>query len=230
MNEEKNKTKKFLKSFGRIFDVRMLPLDFAKFFFLISMIFLRHNVVDVKGEKYGHHIKGAAVFAPNHSGFFDPLSIVTVFWYRRVYFLASETVMSRGLRNILMKGLLCIKIDRKISDIEALHKVNDVLTKGFPVTVFPQGHIEKASNGIKNIRGGAVLMAVQAGVPIIPMYTEKRDKFFQKKVFVIGNPIEPNLYIKGRFPSMENIDTITEMLELSLEECRNTHMRMKGVC
>ena len=225
---ETKKSESFVSKLKRIFDIRLFPMDLARFFLLSLPLFFRGKKVNIKGEKYRPDYHGGAIFAPNHTSFSDPIAIVSTFWYRRVFFLASEAAMSGAVKTVLFKGLGCIRVDRNISDIEAIHKVRNMLSDGRLVTVFPQGHIERESSKLGKLKSGAVLMALQSGVPIIPMYSVKRRHFYERRLFVIGDAIDPREYIKGRFPSMENIETVTAVLEEKMEECRAVFRKMKG--
>ena len=227
MDEKKN-DKGFFKKLGNIFDIRLLPMDLGRLTCFFWPIGFRIKKVDQNGAKYKGIIKGSAVIAPNHTSFLDPFAVGSCFWYRRMFFLTGEVVMTGRIRTLLLKGMGCIKVDRGISDIEAIHKVRKVLNGSHVTTVFPQGGLKDVSEGVGELKSGAVLIALQNKTPIVPVYSEKTRKVLERRIFVIGEPIDPALYVKGRFPSMDDIGKVTEALKESMDKCRDTFLKMKG--
>lgn len=214
--------------FKRVFDIRLFPMDVARIVNFFVLLVLRIKKVDTEGRRYKGSPRGAAVLAANHIGFSDPHAIYACFPFRRVFCLTAEIAMGGKVRSFFMTGAGCIKVDRNISDIEAVHKVKRVLSGGRLLIIFPQGGLSDPSLGIGELKSGAVLMALQAKVPIIPMYSEKRERFYSRKLFVIGDAIDPSEHIKGRFPSMSEIELVTDILSEKMEECRETYLKLKG--
>ena len=139
-------------------------------------------------------------------------------WYRRMFFLAAEAVMTGKLRTWLLKGVGAIKIDRNATDIEAIRKSVDVLKNGYTLAVFPQGGIFHGDQ-ITSLKSGAALMALQAGVPIIPMYICPRKHWYSRRVVIIGNTVDPKNYVKNKIPSAKDIEHISQILMEEMNHC-----------
>ena len=197
---------------------RLLPMDLARIVCTPLLIWYRMKRLNPDGTKYTGHIRGGAIIAANHTSFSDPFLVGVSVWYRRLYFLAAETVMQGKLRTWLLKGVGAIKIDRKSTDIEAIRRSVEVLKKGHLLAVFPQGGIA-GNEQIKTVKSGAVLIALQAGVPIIPMHICPKKSWYSRRVVIVGNPVDPKSYIKNKFPSTADIEKVTQVLMEEMNHC-----------
>ena len=197
----------------------------CRLFYMIFNIAYRPKRVDINGEKYRDKIKDGSVFVVNHGGFGDPVALGVCFFYRRVHFLTAEVIMKKKFIGTLLKGMGCIKIDRNISDIEAIKKCVLVLKKGKRLVLFPQGGIDR-SGGIEEIKSGAVLIALQAGVPIVPLFTLKREHWYQRRLYVIGNDINCKDFCSKKIPSMNDINNISNEIKDQLEKLKATYERI----
>lgn len=197
-------------------------MDFGRLVCNIFKLGYRAKKLDSKGNKYKKRIKGGAVMVSNHIDMLDPLALISTFLYRRIFFYASEVVMGRGLSSTLMRGMGCIKIDRNIADVEAIRTGCEIVKGGHILAIFAQGQIQKSGN-FETFKAGGVLLAIKAGVPIIPVYLSQREHWWQRKIVVIGEPFDCKERCKKKFPSMTDIDNLTEEL---LCEMKN----LKAVC
>lgn len=206
---------------------RFLPMDMGRLVCGVLPLCYRTKRINVNGEKIKKHLKGAAVIVSFHTGFSDPFILGNCFWYRRLFFLAAKEVMKNRFVEALLKGMGCIKIDRNASDIEAIKKSVSVLKDGKLLGVFPEGGIHRAKQSDK-IKSGAVLIAMQAGVPIIPVYTEKRKNILKRQLMVIGESFDCRDYCTKRFPSVADMADISEKLLIKMEECKKAYEKYNG--
>ena len=202
----------------RLFDFRRLPMDVARLVCLPLIPLFRMKRLTPDGEKYKGRIRGGAILAANHTSFTDPFLLGVAVWYRRLFFLAAEVVMKGKLRKVLLKGVGAIEIDRYGTDIEAARKSVDVLKKGYLLAVFPQGGIAHEEQ-VKSLKGGVVLFALQAGVPIVPMHVVPRKHWYSRRVVVIGECLDPKAYVEKKIPSTADIDRISQKLLEEMNRC-----------
>ena len=196
-------------------DLRKLPTDTARLLYILLLPYYRLRRLTPAGEKYKGRLRGGAVIAANHVGFADPFVMGAAFWYRRMYWLAAETVMGGKLRSRLLKAAGAIKIDRQIADIEAIRKATGVLKEGQLLGIFPEGGIQNGGD-IQSVKTGCVLLAVQAGVPIIPMHIVPRKRWYHRRTVIIGDPIEPKNYFTKKFPTTADMDRVAEVVMAEL--------------
>lgn len=220
--ELKSLAEKEKKPTHPLFSFKYIPMDMARLVCSVLVPILRIKKRTPEGEKYTERIKGGAIIAANHTSFADPFVVGVSMWYRRLYFLVAEVVMKGKLRPILLKGVGAIEIDRNATDIEAINKSVQKLKEGFLLTVFPQGEIHRADD-IDAIKSGAVLMAIRAGVPIIPMHILPRKKWYNMRTVVIGNTIDPKQFCAKKFPSTLDIKNISDALIEELCRCKSAN-------
>lgn len=204
------------------FTFQLLAMDVARIVCIPLIAILRIKRYTPEGKKYSKKLVGGAIIAANHTAFIDPFVVGVTFWQRRLYFLAAEVVMQGKLRSFLLKGVGAIKIDRNSTDIEAIKKSIGVLKEGHPLLVFPQGGITK-DDDVENIKSGAVLIALQAGVPIVPMHILPRSAWYKSRTVIIGNEINPQKFCTKKIPSTADINNITQALAEELDRCKNAN-------
>ena len=204
---------------AKLFDLRLFPMDLARVLFSPLPLLYRVKLLTPTGEKYRHKIRGGAMVAGNHYDFYDPVVMFVAFWYRRVFFLAGELTMVQPVKRILLKGMGAIRIDRNIADMEATREAVRRMKEGHVLSIFPQGKLTKTEE-ITSIKSGAVLMALQAGVPIYPMYIFQREKWYKPRVAVIGDPIYPQELCTKKIPTTGDIQKISDILMKEMNNCR----------
>ena len=212
------------KAQHRLFDLRHIPMDMARLVCSVLVPIMRIKKVTPDGKKYTAKIKGGAIIAANHTSFADPFIVGISFWYRRLHFLVAEVVMKGKLRSLLISGVGGIRIDRNAADIEAINKSVSKLKEGFLLAIFPQGGIQKEDN-VDTIKSGAVLMALRAGVPIVPMHIMSRPRWYNRRTVVIGQTINPTDYCSKKMPSTADIKNITDALLAELNRCKSANCK-----
>lgn len=203
---------------AKLFDIRHFPMDCARLMLMVLPLVYRVRAFTPTGEKYRKKIRGGAIIAANHNGFLDPVVLFVTFWYRRFFFLAGELVMDGSLKSKLMAGCGAIRIDRNIADMEAIRRCVGIMKEGHVLGVFPQGQITRTQE-VSTLKHGAVLMALQAGVPIIPMYIKPRSKWYKAREVVIGDPIHPSELCTKKIPSTADIQKISDILAAEMNRC-----------
>ncbi len=206
------------KKKAKLFDIRLFPMDMARIVCAALPLVFRLHKITPEGKPYKEKLKGGAILVANHTSFADPFLVATSFWYRRVFFLVAEIVMKGKLRSLLLRGVGSIKIERSVADIEAIKRSVSVLKEGRVLVVFPQGGIVQGAE-VETIKSGAVLMAIQAGVPIIPMHICARPRWYNRRSVIIGNTINPAEIITKKFPSTADIAIVSDMVMAEMNRC-----------
>lgn len=115
---------------------------------------------------------GGAVLASNHVSYFD-FMFVGYMAHRRgrrlVRFMAKQAVFRHPISGPLMRGMRHIAVDRA-AGADAYRNAVDALRAGELVGVFPESTISR-SFVPRPMKSGAARMALEAGVPLIPVVT-----------------------------------------------------------
>jgi 1-acyl-sn-glycerol-3-phosphate acyltransferase len=159
--------------------------------------------LDVQG---GEHIPttGGAVLACTHVSYLDFVfcGLAGLPAKRKTRFMAKQQVFANRIAGPLMRGMHHIPVDRTAGQASYQAAVA-ALRAGEVVGVFPEATISQSFT-VKQIKTGAVRMAEEAGVPIIPvtvwgsqrLWTKGRPKnLTQRHVPVlirVGEPFQPS--------------------------------------
>ncbi|MGB3441276.1 MAG: lysophospholipid acyltransferase family protein [Actinophytocola sp.] len=164
------------------------------------------RVLDMKLEVRGAEYipaSGGAVLACTHVSYLDFIfcGLAGLPSGRKTRFMAKEQIFTNRIAGPLMRGMRHIPVDRSAglaSYREAVAKLGD----GEVVGVFPEATISRSFT-VKPIKSGAIRMAMEAGVPVIPMtvwgsqrlWTKGRPKdLTQRHVPILiraGEPFQP---------------------------------------
>jgi 1-acyl-sn-glycerol-3-phosphate acyltransferase len=113
---------------------------------------------------------GGAVLASNHVSYFDFMFVGLTGWRggkRLVRFMAKDAVFRPRVSGPLMRGMHHIPVDRAAGAAAYRHAVR-ALRSGELVGVFPESTISR-SYVPRALKSGAARMAIEAGVPLIPV-------------------------------------------------------------
>ena len=134
--------------------------------------------------------EGACIICPNHISNWDPVLLV-VCTKRQVRMMSKEELFKSKFLSIIAKIFDVFPVKRGTGDIDAIKKSLKVLKGGNILALYPEGTRNGMEKGIKP-KNGAVLIALKAGVPIIPAATQGDYKVFRKVRLIYGKPIYYN--------------------------------------
>ena len=115
-------------------------------------------------------VSGGAVLAITHFGYLDFALVEWVTWLhnrRHIRFMAKKGAFDQPVIGRLMRGMKHISVDME-SGGEAYAQAVEALGAGELLGVFPEGGVN-ASFTVRELKTGAVRMALAARVPIIPV-------------------------------------------------------------
>jgi 1-acyl-sn-glycerol-3-phosphate acyltransferase len=156
----------------------------------------------VVGKRNLNDLKGPAVFVANHQSHFDaPVCLAALpnrFRRRLVIAAAADYFYSSAVKGVAASlALGTVPFVRQGGSSRAsLQMLKDLASKGWSVLIFPSG-TRGAKGGFKK---GFAYIAIDAQVPVVPMYLHGLDRVMPKGSFVplpggvmvgIGPPIPP---------------------------------------
>jgi 1-acyl-sn-glycerol-3-phosphate acyltransferase len=146
--------------------------------------------------------RGGAVGAMNHIGYLDFALVGYAFRpkKRMVRFMAKKEVFDHKVSGPLMRGMKHIPVDRE-AGADSYRAAVDALRSGELVGVFPEATISQSFE-LKHFKSGAVRMAQEAAVPVLPavvwgsqrVFTKNRPKDLRRGTeirVVLGEPYSP---------------------------------------
>lgn len=134
---------------------------------------------------------GGYVLACNHQSYTDPV-LVSIGQKRMIYFMAKSELFRNKFFSALIRSLGAFPVQRGgTGDKGAINNAENLLAEGKVLGIFPEG--TRSLNGeLLKMRAGAVMLAYQSGVPIIPAcITAKGGKLkaFRKVKITYGDPL-----------------------------------------
>lgn len=167
----------------------------------ILTLMARYPVID--GEKLPK--TGAFILAPNHYSEIDPVIMGRFMWKlgRVPRFLAKASVFEIPVLGPVLRWSGQIPVERNARSDAPLKAAQQLVDNELAVIIYPEGSLTRDPD-LWPMRGksGAVRMALQAGVPIIPAahwgtqhimarYSKKISFFPRKTVYCkIGDPVD----------------------------------------
>lgn len=170
-----------------------------------------------------HRKNGTYILAANHTRFVDPFILLCVFWRKRVKILAADVVYglnnSHPVRAFLLNQGGCVKISRESLDLEAVSNCCKSLKKGYPLMVFPEGHI-KRNGEMDALKNGSSMMASRCSCPIIPSYIVYGKKWYNRTKVYFGKEIYPpkDKTIKGISQMTQEVHEELERIKIIAEK------------
>lgn len=113
--------------------------------------------------------KGGALLVSNHIGYLDFVfaGLAALPAKRLVRFMAKESVFRHKVSGPLMRAMKHIPVDRS-EGMHAYKHALDALRSGEIIGVFPEATISQSFT-LKTFKSGAARLAMEAGVPLLPV-------------------------------------------------------------
>lgn len=125
---------------------------------------------------------GAFILAPNHASHLDSPSVLqAVGGKRRIWIAGAEDYFfnTRVKRFVFGKVLDTISFDRQADGVRGLRRCGDALTRGDGLLIFPEG-TRSISGELQSFKIGVSVLAMERGVPIIPVHIDRAYDLFPK--------------------------------------------------
>ena len=215
-----SKTERKNNKFKNIFDFRFFAYDFLKWTAAIPTLIALRPRAYFMSKKARKPIKGANIIIANHESYIDPVNLHMAIWYRRLHIMATQELFSTPKSKKFFNAMQCIPVNKENFNYNTFKQVKYWLEKDALVTIFPEGTVNRDKELTNTFHSGVALMASRCKVPIIPIYFRRREKWYQRLRYVIGEPIYTEDYYKG-IPKIDDFDRIAGILhekELEMKE------------
>ena len=183
--------------------------------------------IDIQGADHVPR-SGGVLLACNHIGYVDFVygGLAANPSGRKVRFMAKRELFDHRLTGPLMRSLHHIEVDRG-EGLASFDTAVDFLQRGEAVGIFPEATISRALE-LKEFKTGAVRIAAQAGVPLVPvimwgtqrMMTKDHPRDFSRGKTIllrVGEPLRPT----GEDPVAETAElhrVMSGMLEQAIAD------------
>jgi 1-acyl-sn-glycerol-3-phosphate acyltransferase len=146
---------------------------------------------------------GVCLFAANHTSSADAPAVVGAI-PRRIAILLKESLFRYPIVGAAFRLARFIPVDRRSRDaaLESLEKAAQELRAGQSFLIYPEG-TRSPDGRLQQFKKGAVVMAIKAGVPIVPVACSGAHRVMEKRSLVMHpaeilveflNPIDSTAY------------------------------------
>ena len=156
--------------------------------------------------------EGGFILCCNHISARDPfyLALCT---RRHIHFMAKSELFKFKLLGAVLRGMEAFPVDRGHNDLTAVRSAVQLVKDGHGLGIFPQGTRSK-KNVPTPMLGGVSLIAMRAGVPVIPAYIGGPYRLFRRTQVSFGPPID--FTDLGRRMDSETLQKATKRIEESI--------------
>ncbi|MDI1235008.1 MAG: lysophospholipid acyltransferase family protein [bacterium] len=163
------------------------------------------NFVRVKGFTEFKLPNEPAIYVSNHSSYFDIIAF-GLFFPEKGCFMAKMELAKIPMFGIFFKSV-DIAVDRSsaIGAHKSFLKAADRVKAGYSVIIFPEGTIWKFAPKLKPFKNGAFKLAIDLGVPIVPVtfynnfkiLPDEKFEFYPRTLHYKIHRLEPTNHLKG---------------------------------
>ena len=155
--------------------------------------------------------EGGFVLCINHISALDPVYVAACLPLKRqVHYMAKKELWSNRLLKPIVNGLRAIPVDRGSADLSAVRASLQAIKDGHPLGIFPQG-TRSRDNTPTPFLGGASMIAMRAGAPVIPCYIDGPYRLFRRCDVSFGPAIDFSDF--GRRCDAETLGRVTARIE-----------------
>jgi len=149
------------------------------------MFFVRAVGVKVRVEGLERIPEGVCLFVANHTSAADAPAVVGAI-PRRIAVLLKESLFKWPIVGQAFRSAHFIPVNRSARDaaIASVEKATEAMKAGQSFLIYPEG-TRSPDGRLQEFKKGAVVMAIKAGVPIVPMICSGAHRVMEKRSLVI---------------------------------------------
>lgn len=133
----------------------------------------------------------AAILCANHSSAWDPILLVLSMPQSfSLRIMAKKQLCSIPLVRWFLRNMGVFPVDRGNSDIGAVKTAITSLRDNWNLLIFPEGTRVKRPGQVTP-KSGAGMMAIRAGVKMVPVFIGTKKRLFRKTPIIFGKPFTP---------------------------------------
>ena len=196
----------------------------------LQYIYYRKKIYYEDPTNQRRRIKGGALIVSNHTSVYDYPLVMYTFFKRTVRPLVAEVMFNKGkFMTRLITHMGAIRVDRDTYDFSFMSTMIKCLENKQVGLVFPEARIGKDDeklDGMLDFKPSFVYMALEAGVPIIPVYTNgiygnaKKSKHDRARI-MIGKQIHLDELYDATKSEKDNIDYLCNYVRDYIKHLQN---------
>jgi 1-acyl-sn-glycerol-3-phosphate acyltransferase len=151
---------------------------------IILSIFFRVEIIDSRKVP----AEGPALLCASHNTILD-MFFLGFRLKRWIYWMAKEELFRNPVAAYVLRKLGAFPVKRGTGDVSSIKNAYKLLDENKIVGIFPHGtRINPSKIETNRVKSGAVMIAANAGVPIIPATVCGSYKMFSRMRVIYGDP------------------------------------------
>lgn len=140
---------------------------------------------------------GACVLVGNHYRLWDIVHMACT-TKERVHFITKQELYKTKFLAYLCNKVEAIPVSRDGQDAKAVMSALRYLKKGEKISMFPEGTRNRTDAELLPLKGGAALFAIKARVPVYPVVSIGKTRYFRRTPIIVGDPIDLSEFYEMR--------------------------------
>ena len=188
--------------------------------YIPQLILFRTKVHYEDKSVQGRAIRSKAIVVSNHNGLMDFAVLLFALPNRTLRCVVAEITFDKNIfLKLLLKPFGCIRVDRESYDMVFLDKMKRILNRGGAVEIYPESRIpQRGEEKPLAFKPSYVLLALESGAPIIPVYNNGKTLSRERRRVVIGKPINVSALYDYSLSERENIRIINDFVRSKIIE------------
>ena len=191
----------------------MFVYDFAHFITKATAVpvewlfFRRRTYYEDKTQK-SRHYKGGLLYVSNHKSFWDYICFFFLVYFHRLRPVVSDLIYHKNaVLTFFLKMCCAIPVGKSELDLSFMDTCVSLLRQGKKIVIFPEAHFIQGDKVLPFAPSFAKI-ALEADVPIVPLYTNGDYSFWHRTRVAVGRRILPHEIVTGT--SMEEAKILAD--------------------
>lgn len=193
----------------------------------IAGLYLRRKTYFENPGVQKRSLKGGVLLVSNHRSYWDYISYFALFLFRFVRPVVSYEIYHKNkLLTFFLNMIGAIVVDKNPFDFSWLEETIALLRKGKKVIIFPEAHFIQEDK-LSTFHSPYITVALRAGVPILPLYTNGVYGSIHRNRVIIGEPINLKDYTDQTTLLREERERLNELVKKKIENLKLQMERQK---
>ena len=166
------------KNFDKVHKLKVFT---ARVILFLQLYFIRRTKKSQKPPE------GTYVVCANHQSYLDIIAMYPLMGKTKFLFLGKSELLHWPLINIFFRNFdIAIDRNKRHAAMRSIELAKDALKKGWSIVIFPEGGIYEDAPEMVNFKNGAFKMALDTGVPVLPLTILDNWKLFNSDNLVFS--------------------------------------------
>mgnify|MGYP001625044791 CR=1 FL=1 len=166
---------------------------------------------------------GACVLVGNHYRLWDIVHMACT-TKEHVHFITKQELYKNKLLAYLCNKVEAIPVSRDGQDAKAIMTALRYLKKGEKISMFPEGTRNRTDAELLPLKGGAALFAIKAKVPVYPVMSIGKTKYFRLTPIIVGDPIDLSAFYEKKMTA-EDYEAAEQIIREKMLETMHGYIR-----